>query len=325
MSWKTKLANKIISNSDLYKKQEKKIKKLDNQVKNLKEVNKSNNRLFNTIFLDYKLTPRPVLRNFQDVSLELLKLTDNICNKYGLEWMIEGGSFLGAVRHGGFIPWDDDLDSGMMRSDYNKFIDHLKDELDRHDLNDMFHLRFKPRDEYTPGATSFLQIIVQYHDPYTIPVAALDVFPYDYLKNYNGEDIGEDYEAARVKFYQDIVEIGDVDKVLDWYYDNLGLTYDETSYFIQGVEGAFGPNRNLGMMVFETEKMKPFKRVDFENLTLPGPKDADYYLSNIYGNYNRIPQNVTFHNRLKRLRKYPNVNQAFEEILLRLREFNDNF
>ena len=325
MGWKTKLADKIIRNSSLYEKQTKEIKKLNNKVDNLKEVNKSTNRLFNSILLDYELTPRPLLKNFQNLSVELLKFADNICNKYGLEWMVEGGTFLGAVRHGGFIPWDDDLDSGMFRSDYNRFIEVLNDELDNHNLRDIFYLRFKPADRYCEGATSFLQIIIQHDDPYTIPLAALDVFPYDYLRDYNGEDIGDKYEDARINFHKDQVELKDMDLVLKNYYENLDLTYEKTPYFVPGIECAFGPTRLFGMHVFETDKMIPFQKIDFEDITLHGPKDADYYLNILYGNYRRIPQKVTFHNRMKRLRKYPNVNQAFESKISRLRDVNDSF
>lgn len=45
-----------------------------------------------------------------------------VCENYGLKYFVLGGTMLGAARHNGFIPWDDDLDVGMMRSDYEKFL-----------------------------------------------------------------------------------------------------------------------------------------------------------------------------------------------------------
>lgn len=61
---------------------------------------------------------------------KLLKVLDwfhNICEKYGLRYYIIAGTMLGAVRHGGFIPWDDDIDVGMPRSDYERLRELSKD------------------------------------------------------------------------------------------------------------------------------------------------------------------------------------------------------
>ena len=69
------------------------------------------------------------LRKQQDKMLEMLILIDQICKKYKINYWLSDGTLLGAVRHKGFIPWDDDLDISMMRSDYLKFIEIAKVEL----------------------------------------------------------------------------------------------------------------------------------------------------------------------------------------------------
>lgn len=61
------------------------------------------------------------VRNVQLKILEIMKYIDRLCRDNGIEYFIMGGTALGAVRHGGFIPWDDDLDIFMTPSEYEKF------------------------------------------------------------------------------------------------------------------------------------------------------------------------------------------------------------
>jgi lipopolysaccharide cholinephosphotransferase len=63
----------------------------------------------------------PKLRQIQQVELKLLRVLDAICRANGLLYWLDGGTLLGCVRHGGFIPWDDDIDVGMTRQDYEIF------------------------------------------------------------------------------------------------------------------------------------------------------------------------------------------------------------
>lgn len=62
--------------------------------------------------------------------LQLLEKFIDVCNKHGLSYQLVGGSLLGAIRHKGFIPWDDDVDVGMLRPDYDRFVQLAKNELE---------------------------------------------------------------------------------------------------------------------------------------------------------------------------------------------------
>lgn len=70
-----------------------------------------------------------LLKELQSTLLSMLLDIVNVCEKYGFFYSLSGGTALGAVRHKGFIPWDDDIDIFMMRSDYQKFIDVFEKEL----------------------------------------------------------------------------------------------------------------------------------------------------------------------------------------------------
>ena len=77
----------------------------------------------------YKQYDKDVLKKLQNVQLEILSDFIDICEKNNLDYFLVFGTALGAVRHKGFIPWDDDVDVGMLREDYNKFLEIAKTQL----------------------------------------------------------------------------------------------------------------------------------------------------------------------------------------------------
>lgn len=70
------------------------------------------------------------IRQVHALQLELLLETDRICRRHHINYYLLFGSLLGAVRHGGFIPWDDDMDIGLLRPDYDRLLAVLETELD---------------------------------------------------------------------------------------------------------------------------------------------------------------------------------------------------
>lgn len=81
------------------------------------------------LFPDDRHSADSTLRKVQLVELRILRILDYICRKHGLSYWLDGGTLLGAIRHEGFIPWDDDIDVVMPRSDFNAFLKLARQEL----------------------------------------------------------------------------------------------------------------------------------------------------------------------------------------------------
>ena len=122
------------------------------------------------------------LKEFQNLELDILKAFDLYAKKNNINYSLGSGTLLGAVRHQGFIPWDDDIDLFMMRSDYDKLI-----ELSKNDefINDRYKI-LTPYSTEMPYA--FIKIIdtktkVQEFDKNISFGLWIDIFPVDYCGN----------------------------------------------------------------------------------------------------------------------------------------------
>ena len=124
------------------------------------------------------------LRQLQLTQLELLKVFDRICRKHDIKYSLYAGSLLGAVRHKGFIPWDDDLDVCMSRGEYDRFISVWAQEetegyvLQNKDLAPEFFQSFsKIRKEHT-AFVMYESEMGRFHTG-----IFLDIFPIDRIPN----------------------------------------------------------------------------------------------------------------------------------------------
>jgi lipopolysaccharide cholinephosphotransferase len=123
------------------------------------------------------------LREIQKSSLDILKEVDFICKKLNLDYFIMYGTLIGAIRHKGFIPWDDDLDIMMPRPDYNRLIDYFS----AHESKHLKLLNYNNCDLYpymiTRISDTRFKIIVENEEEYGIGTF-IDVYPLDSISNY---------------------------------------------------------------------------------------------------------------------------------------------
>lgn len=302
----------------------KEIDDLNNQVKVLNskldendKILKSYRHYFNILFVDYELKPKTFLGNTWKLCLEILKFIDNICKKYDIEYWLDYGTLLGAVRHDGFIPWDDDMDIAMMREDYNKFMAVISKEIEKNDLKD-YLIVHRDVESNKNWINTFTSLLFTY-DSYLF--GAVDIFPYDFVIS-SEENSKELFIKMRDFHYEKIIQRVPRDEVYAEIYDKLNLTYEKTDYIMCGVEHGSNYGRKL---IFETKLIFPLKSISFEKNFFPCPNNAKQYLNSIYPNYMDIPMVVSIHGRQKVLRKKENVYQLYDIFIKKMIETNKTF
>ena len=122
-----------------------------------------------------------------------MRIVSKLCEKNNTDCWLDYGTLLGAIRHKGFIPWDDDTDMGMKREDYEIFKRIVKEKLEKYDINIEEEL---------------VMDHVQVTYKHLLTGIKVDVFPIDHMNYHNKinreaiDDINHRYEIYRKKYYK---------------------------------------------------------------------------------------------------------------------------
>lgn len=251
----------------------------------------------------------------QDVLYEMLIDFDTLCREEGIRYLLLGGSMLGAVRHGGFIPWDDDIDIGVPRPDYMRLLDYFESTT-------WFTKRYAFLHEFN-SLCPFLKIInrsVHVIDSamssYTnigIDGMWIDVFPIDGLpdSDFIQRLVYKSASLARnMYFYSRLT-------------DNRNVRRFSVATIKKAIADCFGTKRAVRMMTsiarmfsFETssyagtpcfclqpqgdamrkEELMDLIRVPFRDVEVPITSHYDAFLTKQYGNYLELPPESERHN-----------------------------
>ena len=245
------------------------------------------------------------LRKLQLAELELLKEVDRICKKCDIHYNIIAGTLLGAVRHGGFIPWDDDADVALLRPEYEKFRKACKTELDKTRFEFQDHRNTKG---YRWGYgklrmknTLFLREH-QEHMPYFQGVF-IDVFPLDYVPNNYILRSVHNFECFvyRKFLWSEVGRIADKSVFKRFIFTLMSKVPEQTlknnfNKFIKWSDRRKTewvriltfptPNKEYGYLRKWYEKSAD---IEFENVAFPGISDYNEYLAFKFGNYMELP------------------------------------
>lgn len=239
------------------------------------------------------------LRKAQLRMLEILKCVDGICRKHNIQYWLSSGTLLGAVRHGGFIPWDDDLDIEMLREDYLKLIPILRKELPKNFvLQDMDsdikhpHLFAKVRDrnsQIDEGSKLnskyngiFIDIFALEKTPYCLFKIASILYNNLCYKCYNKGVLFRFNRLLLLKLIFPILRI----------ISKLSSSKSNTLRHLLGM--SFYSERNI-LEIF------PLCERYFEGFSFYVPNDCEKYLKRTFGDYMKLPDGITQHGIIKGL------------------------
>lgn len=238
------------------------------------------------------------------VEIDLLIQFDKVCKKHGLKYWLLGGSALGAVRHRGFIPWDDDVDVGMMREDYNKLLS-LKDEfahpyfLQTPYTDPEFFYAFS---RLRNSNTLYLSEPFRYQKiNHGIP---LDIFPYDEVEKSSAAEerfnrimslIVENSTYMRMS--HPALDARNKERVAHYAGGNPLERYEQIqllsaldngrdcSHIWFPTGGVYGYERTT----FPKSQFSDLKMMSFEGFEFPVPIKVDEMLKIVYGDYMTMP------------------------------------
>ena len=236
-----------------------------------------------------------LLRRQQMRMLDILIEVDKICKKHDIRYWLSSGTLIGTMRHNGFIPWDDDLDIEMMRSDYLRLMEVLPSELpewlalqnDETDPN-YFFFYAKVRDRRS-------KMLEQnnYDRQWQEQGIYIDIFPIEkhpiWLHKLTEKTVGHMYKIWRTST-DDANAIRKVRRIFD--FNNkilfpclrtiLPLFTLHSSLFTSGMGIPFHNRRYL-------DEIFPLTTHVFEGHQFPVPHDADAHLRHLYGDYMQLP------------------------------------
>lgn len=237
------------------------------------------------------------LRACQLKQLDILLAIDSICKANNIEYWLDGGTLLGAVRHGGFIPWDDDIDIAMKKEDLDRFIEIAPKQLPSH-----LFLQ-------TPQNEPTKEPIVKVRDENSIYIEGSDDFSAEYHKGLYVDIFPFiDYPSVSRKFVKKVVKgISTCYSILHhshyyswrsaaelfWFggkyclykalWKSAQMLFPHKSHYSN-----IPINNGYGIM-HRNDETWPLGTIEFEGRTFPAPKNVDAYLSDLYRNYMDVP------------------------------------
>lgn len=255
------------------------------------------------------------LRPIQQNLLEMMKWLDLYCREHNLRYFALGGTMLGAMRHKGFIPWDDDIDIAFPRKDYNKFIECFKND-------GRYHLEsvYSEKDDYCYPYSKLYDThttMVEHKRVDLVRGTFIDIFPFDGLGQ-SEEEAFKNFKSIKKWYNIYLCLVAGIRKgrsfsknlavlcsrfLPKFFFSSykIRLKLDRMCSNLDYDDCAWGGNP-LGAWGFK--EVMPLSingtptEYQFEDMMIFGPEKGDEYLTHLYGEWRRLPpkeKQVTHH------------------------------
>jgi len=238
-----------------------------------------------------------LLRRQQMRMLEILLEVDKICKKHDIPYWLSSGTLIGAIRHDGFIPWDDDLDIEMMRKDYLRLMEVLPLELpewlalqnDETDPNYFFYYA-KVRDRRSRMLEQNGYDRIWKEQGIYIDILPMEQHPI-WLHKLTEKTVGHMYKIWRTstddaKAIKSVRRIFDLNNNVIFPCLRAILRLTSPIFHLKVITSGMGipfHNRRYASEIF------PLTTHVFEGHQLPVPHDADAHLRHLFGDYMKLP------------------------------------
>lgn len=241
------------------------------------------------------------------MQIDLLSVFDEVCKKCNLKYFVIAGSLLGAIRHKGYIPWDDDIDLAMERSDYDRLMEIAEDKFKHpyflqsaYSDIDYASGHVKLRNSNTVCATRY-DFGFEYNKGVFIDIFPLDNLPddenekamlYEEVKKYRrildvgmrkfyyiGEEMIFEEEKASIKEYLNKKSFKEVYRE----FENTCSKYKDCKTKEKGCLSFMPEDEKF---IWKSEDFKEIIETEYEYIIVPIPKNFDSILKKTYGDYN---------------------------------------
>ena len=256
-----------------------------------------------------------ILRKLQLAELEILRDFDALCRKHDIPYVVFYGAAIGAVRHGGFIPWDDDVDVLLLREDYERFLRVAKGE-----YSGRYYLLTAEEDKnyplmtahWGPKDTDF--VISEFKNVPCKQTIFLDIFPLDAISD---DKKKRNKQALEAWFWQKLMLLRQMPHPASMYrgikrkafyavcgvaHFGLKLLHISPKWLYKNCKKAclryagkptrkvaFLTDTNPGANIFAEDELFPAQYLEFEGRKFPFPKENEKLLTTYYGDYMQLP------------------------------------
>ncbi|MFA5676233.1 MAG: LicD family protein [Christensenellales bacterium] len=247
------------------------------------------------------------IRELQLAELKILLDVDSFCREYGIPYFLAEGTLLGAIRHGGFIPWDDDVDIMMKREDYNRFL-----QIAPGALGEYYEVQHATTVEnyWSPfikirlikGGQKYRQQHIAHLTDNNGP--CIDIFPLEYVPH--KKSAAQTLQSVYIRYLRGMLSLKlrlrapknikqKAAKLLSVFYtvngihERLERTFNKYNGKPTGYIAALASYHKLKCQTVPARVYDKSVTVDFEGHMLPVPWQYDFLLTHIYGDYMTLP------------------------------------